>query len=140
VSGTGESLFAASSASAMTGMNWRRVLSFTLLLFAATAGASFPFGFISGFLTAQARPVPGWVTIGTQIAVPLAAIAVFYALARRQEDRPWLHAQAVCLLAWAASFPLNVLLLGQPAIVWAVGLLVMSVAQAAGVGLARLRA
>ena len=119
-------------------MNWARVLRFSLALFAATAAAAFPFGFAGGFLRARGEPVPDWVALGPMIAVPVAATAIFYALGRRQADRPWLHGFAVCVLSWLASFPLNVLAMGQPPLAWALALPILSIAQSAGIALAQL--
>ena len=115
-------------------LNWRRIVVFSAALFAATAAAAFPFGFVSGFLSSRGEPVPSWVSIGPQLAVPAAAIAVFFVLGRRQDDRPWLHALAICVVAWLISFPLNVLLLGQPLLAWGLALPALSVAQAVGLG------
>ena len=101
----------------------RRIFLFTLLYCAATFAAAFPFGFVVGFLRATGRAVPWWTTFGQGIAVPVAAIVVIAALAKRQSERTWEHAAAVTALAVALSLPINVWLGGEPVAQWAGGAL-----------------
>lgn len=108
-------------------MNLRRVLAFVAVLFIATAGAAFPFGFIRGFLAASGHAPPLWLVPAQGLAVVVAAMAVMTSLAKRQLQRTWEHALLVTVLAWLISFPMNVLLLGQPWPVWFRGIIVLAV-------------
>jgi hypothetical protein len=104
-------------------MNLRRIFVFTLLFCAATFAAAFPFGFIAGVFHATGHAVPWWTTFAKGIAVPVAAIVVIAALAKRQSERTWEHAVAVAALAVAVSLPINVWLAGQPLAQWVAGAL-----------------
>jgi hypothetical protein len=123
-------------------MNFRRILAFVGILFVATAAAAFPFGFIRGHFLATGHSTPHWTIVGQALAVPLAAIAVIAALAKREVVRPWAHAWIVVIVAWLFSFPLNVMLLRQPWLAWLrdlIALCVMvSIAVPLGVHLRRL--
>lgn len=114
-------------------MNWKRVLLYVVVMFAATAAAAFPFGLIAGFRGAQGESVPAWLPIGQGVAVSLAMLGVFVSLARRQLEQPWQHALAVGGIAFLLSYPLNVLAMGQAVAVWAQGLVVYGIALAVGV-------
>ena len=116
-------------------MNWKRVLIFIAVIFAATAAVSFPFGFAMGILTSQGRAVPEWLPIAQGGASILAATSVFTALAMRQLDRTWEHAWAVWAGAQAASLPLNVGFLGMTPTDWAIGAAVFLIPLFFGVSL-----
>ena len=117
-------------------MNWKRIFIFVLVLWLATFGASFPFGFVIGYLTVRQTPVPVWLALGQMLAVLVAAAAVFYVLARRQGNRPWLHALIVAVISWLVSFPVNVLALGQPVVTWGYSPFFLLASLSAGVSLA----
>ena len=98
-------------------MNWKRVMLFTLLLWAGTAVAAFPFGFIQGVLQANGREVPEWLPLAHAGTAFFINVGVIAQLARRQSERTWEHAGALALLGWLTSLP-NVLFFGFPALVW----------------------
>lgn len=124
-----------------TKMNWKRVTLFVVALFGATAAASFPFGFVIGFLEVQGQPPPSWIIPGQAAANFTASCLVFGLLAKRQTYRCHAHAWAVLLGSWIASYPLNVLLLGAAPSVWAASVVFLAVALFVGVALgSRLRA
>lgn len=118
-------------------MNVRRIFVFALLLFLATASAGFVFGAIGGFLRATGHDIPSWMPVGQAIGVLVAAVAVIAALAKRQSDRTWEHAFAAAASAWALSFPISVLLAGQPIKQWVAGALVILVIVPPGVLIGR---
>ena len=113
-------------------MNWKRILIFIPILFLATAAAAFPFGRIHSFLSASNKPVPIWLPIGHGSAVLVAAIIVFLILAKKQENNTWLHAILVALFTWLVSFPINVLLIGQPILPWTISVVVLFIALSIG--------
>ena len=113
-------------------MNWKRLILFTLLLWAGTAAAAFPFGFVQGVLQANAREVPEWLPLAHAGTAFLTNIAVITELARRQRERTWEHAAALVLLGWLTSLP-NVLFLQFPAPVWLLQLPVLGACVLIGV-------
>ena len=76
-------------------MDWKRVAIFTGVMFAATAAAAFPFGFIQGYFAAQQAEPPAWVGIGLTVFGIAVAALVFRALARRTPTRVYEHAGLV---------------------------------------------
>ncbi len=78
-------------------MNWKRIGLFVLLLFAATAAASFPFRFVAAIIASGGDPVPTWLTPAQATANLAAAALVFGLVAKRQMDRVYQHAWAVLL-------------------------------------------
>ena len=113
-------------------MNWKRITIFTAILLLATFAASFPFGFIYGFLASIDKPVPTWLSKVQNIVVPMTAVIVFLFLAKKQESKPWLHALVVALFSWLVSFPINVLYFGQPVLSWAVAVVILFITLAIG--------
>mgnify|MGYP007082196625 CR=1 FL=1 len=118
-------------------MNWKRIFSFTVILYLATAAASFPFGLVAGIYAHNGGLVPMWVHIGNNVAVPAAMVAVFILLAKKQQENSWLHAFAVATMAWAVSFPINVLIFGLPIEMWAWGAPWMILALSVGVAIGK---
>lgn len=116
-------------------MNSRRILAFVGILFVATAAAAFPFGFIRGYLGATGRTPPGWLSVAQGLAVPVAAMVVIAILAKRQLVKTWEHACIVVAGAWLLTFPLNVMLLGQPWVAWLRGVIALILVLALGVPL-----
>jgi hypothetical protein len=117
-------------------MNHRRILAFVALLLVVTAAASFPFGFIRGFLAhSTGSEPPLWLLPAQALAVLIASIAVIAILAKRQREKTWEHAWNVAIVSWLVSFPLNVLLLRQPWLVWARGFVVLTLVVFVGVPL-----
>jgi hypothetical protein len=98
-------------------MNWKRLILFTLLLWAATALAAFLFGFVRGVLQANGREVPQWLNLAHVAVGFLTNVAVIAELARRQSERTWEHAAALMLIGWLTSLP-SVLFFGFPVVAW----------------------
>ncbi len=107
-------------------MNWKRLILFTLLLWAGTAVAAFPFGFVQGVLQANGRELPQWLPLAHAGVAFLTNIAVIAELARRQSERTWEHAAGLVLLGWLTSLP-NVLFFAFPVIVWLLQLPVLGI-------------
>jgi hypothetical protein len=124
-----------SDAAGASVLNLRRILAFVGILFTATAAAAFPFGFIRGYSLGSGHVPPSWLGFGQALAVPIVAIVVIAVLARRQLVRTWEHALMVVLGAWLLSFPVNVMLFGQPWLAWLRGVIVLCVVVALGVPL-----
>ena len=103
-------------------MSWKRIIKYTLILFIVTFAVSFPFGYIDGFLTSRGRSIPQWFGAVHFISMVLSSIAVFIFLSRSESDDVWKSAFTVATLSWILSFPINVLAIGQPILVWAVSL------------------
>ena len=121
-------------------MDWKRIGLFVVLLFASTAAASLPFGFVAGFIAAGGGQVPAWLTPAQAAANLAAAGCVFGLLAKRQVQRAHHHAWAVLLLTWLVSYPLNVLMLGVPNVVWFLGVVPLAVSLYVGLAIgSRLR-
>ena len=118
-------------------MNWRRVGIYTAIMFGATAAASFPFGFIEGFARSTGRTPAAWPPLAEGLAVPVAAIVVIAAFSRRESQRTWAGACLIGIFSWLVSFPLNVILLGEPTVAWAGDLLVVALSVVVGVPLGR---
>jgi hypothetical protein len=118
-------------------MNWKRVINFTALLFVATGAAAFLFGAIRGFLQGIGRPPLSWLPLAQGVAVPLAAVCVFVALAKRQDEQVWKHGSAVVALAGFLSYPINVLLFGVTVPAWAVGIVIMFICLGVGIPIGR---
>jgi len=114
-------------------MNWKRIIIYVGILFLATAVAAFPFGFIVGFLQAAGKVAPLWITLGQAVAISLTSILVFAHLAKRQREKTFLHAWCVGIGAWLISFPINVLFLRQPILVWIAGIILIAVTLLIGV-------
>jgi hypothetical protein len=109
-------------------MNWKRIIAFVALQFAATASAGFVIGIINSF------GEPSLVGRLVQALVVLASAAmVFAVLAGRQSTRTWEHAWTVAFVTWCLSYPLNVLTLAQPTKQWAGGGIALCLAVFAGV-------
>ena len=116
-------------------LNLPRLVAFVGILFTATAAAAFPFGFMRGYFFASGRVPPAWLPLGQGLAVPVAAVVVIALLARRQLTRTWEHACIVVAGSWLLSFPINVLLFGQPWLGWLRGVVALCVVVALGVPL-----
>ncbi len=123
-------------------LNWKRILIFVAIFFAATGLAAFPFGFIRGYCLASTGHAPAWLGPAQAMAGLLAAITVFAILAWVQKDGAFAHCFVVGLFSWFLSFPINVLLFHQPAMQWAAGAIVLvitaGIGGGAGVGLRHL--
>lgn len=76
----------------MAVMNYRRIMAFVALLLIATAAASFPFGFVRGFLAHSGSSPPLWLLPIQALAVLIASIVVIATLAKRQREKTWEHA------------------------------------------------
>lgn len=124
-------------------MSWGRVVKYAAVVLVAMFMVGFFFGFAMGFI----QNVPGLAAeqdIYLLIALLNAAmtltswvvvVSVFGVMAYRMRERVIAHVLLVALLAWLVSFPLDVLLVGQPVEVWALSGVVMAVCALVGLGL-----
>ena len=69
--------------------------------------------------------MPDSELFGVAAAVLASASLVFLFLSLMRSKQPWLQALVVGLACWVISFPINVLILGQRPIEWALGGLVL---------------
>jgi hypothetical protein len=114
-------------------MNWKKIVLYVLFLFLATMVAAFPFGFMIGFWQSSGEAIPAWIPYGPMICVPLAAILVFARLAAVQYEKTYSHAGWVCVISWALSFLLNVILINQSVSEWFLGATVLAITAVMGV-------
>lgn len=113
-------------------MNWKRIMLYIVVLSVSTFVASFPFGFVAGYLHRTGQDIPDWLWIVQTLVSFAVVIIVFAVLAHAQREHTLLHALLVALYTWLLSFLFSVILLGLPLMQWIleiVGIIVM-----AGVG------
>jgi len=104
-------------------MRWKTVAAYVLVLFVISGLISVPFGMVLGHYVGNRWRVPAVVPISWGATVLAACLLVFVHLGKRQTSRIYAHALAVAGVSWIVAFPGNVLLVGQPAVYWALGIL-----------------
>ncbi len=113
-------------------MDWKLILKYVVYLFVFTAAAAFPFGFIRGVIASSSGATPTWTTIGQGLSVPLAALLVYMRLGYVKPIDSLKLSMTVGILCWVISFLINVLVMKQNIVHWAVGLIVILITAAIG--------
>lgn len=107
-------------------MDYRRIFTYVGMVF----GGTFVIGFFAGFIrSAVHSAAPGqqanefvifdmWVNGLQTVAIIVFLVLTFARLAILQRDGAIHHAMLVSLIVWVASYPISVLIFGQPAVKW----------------------
>ena len=106
-------------------MNWKKIFIYVGIFFLATMVAAFPFGVIQGLFNITEGQSLAWLNFGQAIAVLIASICVFAHLSIKLQEKVFLHALCVGIGGWLISFPINVLIFGQPMVNWIAGIIVI---------------
>lgn len=125
------------SDNAPTGLNWSRILKYTLLMIIVTFVVGFFFGVITSFYTRAGGNatefstkifgnLPYWLQVTQSIAAMGGVILVFALLSYKQRERTLIHVLIVGLISWLIGL-VNILF-GQPLIEWAGGVLFILIA------------
>ena len=119
-------------------LNWKRILTFVVVLIATTFVVGFAFGTLAGASMRSGRIAPESFVLIQGLIVFLVVTLLFLVLGYVQREQTILHAVAVAVLAWLVSFPLNVLYGKQPLLQWALGVIALLLFALLGSGIGML--
>lgn len=91
-------------------MNWKVIVKYSLALYVSLIISGIPIGYLMADIDPSGVRIPDWLIVYKYFALFLISLMCFVILARKQDDRPFLHGLLIILIVNGISLIIDFLI------------------------------